>query len=37
MKVIKEKGIDIVLIQEPYTIRNRIAGIPRGYRTHTFG
>ena len=37
MKVIEKKGIEIVLIQEPYTIRNRIAGIPRGYRTYTFG
>ena len=37
MKVIEEKEIEIVLIQEPYTIRNRIAGIPRGYRTYTFG
>ena len=35
MKIIEEESTDIICIQEPYIINNRVVGIPKKYRTYT--
>jgi exonuclease III len=33
MQITEEESTDILCIQEPYTIQNKVAGIPRKFRT----
>lgn len=35
--MIRESNIDLAFIQEPYTINNKVAGIPKTYRTYSNG
>jgi exonuclease III len=35
MRTIAEEGIDIVFIQEPYIIQNKVIGISKKYKTYT--
>jgi ribonuclease HI len=37
MKIIDEDGSDVLCIQEPYVIHNKIAGIPRKYKIFASG
>ena len=37
VQLINEHGVDIIFIQEPYTINNKLAGIPNSLRTYTCG
>ena len=37
LKIIEEDGTDILFIQEPYTIRNKIAGLSNKYKIFTSG
>jgi len=37
LKIIEEEGSDILCIQEPYTIGNKIVGIPRTYSLRVRG
>jgi exonuclease III len=37
MKIIDEDGTDILCIQEPYVIHNKIAGIPRKHKIYASG
>jgi hypothetical protein len=37
IKVIEENDTDILFIQEPYTIQNRLIGIPTKYKLYTAG
>ena len=37
LKIIEEDGTDILCIQEPYTIRNKIAGLPQTYKVFASG
>lgn len=37
VQLIKNQGIDITFIQEPYTINNELAGISKTMRTYTSG
>jgi len=37
MKIIEEDCTDILCIQEPYTIQNKIAGIPKKFKIFTSG
>jgi hypothetical protein len=34
MELIQKEQIDIVLVQEPYTFQNKLAGITRTHRTY---
>ena len=36
-KIINEEGTDIVFIQEPYNIGNKVVGLPRSYAVFTSG
>ena len=36
-KIINEEGTDIVFIQEPYNISNKVAGLPRSCTVFTSG
>ena len=36
-KIIDEEGIDIVCIQEPYTIGSKVMGLPRSYAVFASG
>ncbi|KAJ4438366.1 hypothetical protein ANN_14308 [Periplaneta americana] len=35
--MVRESNIDLAFIQEPYTINNKVAGIPKTYRTYSNG
>jgi len=35
MRIIAEEGTDIVFIQEPYIIQNKVIGISKRYKTYT--
>jgi hypothetical protein len=37
VKIIEEDGTDILCIQEPYTIQNKVVGVPKKYKTFTSG
>jgi hypothetical protein len=37
MKIIAEDSTEILCIQEPYTIQNKIFGIPKKYKIFTSG
>jgi len=37
MKIIDEDGTDVLCIQEPYVIHNKIAGIPRKHKIYASG
>jgi exonuclease III len=37
LKIIEEENIDILCIQEPYTIQNKIAGLSKKYKIFTSG
>ena len=37
MQLIEEANIYLTYIQEPYTINNKIVGIPKRFRTYTCG
>ena len=37
VKLIAEQGTDIILLQEPYTIQNKIVGIPKRHKIFTHG
>ena len=37
VQLINESQIDIAFLQEPYIIRNRLAGIPKSLRTYVSG
>jgi hypothetical protein len=37
LKIIEEDGTDILCIQEPYTIGNKIVGLPRSYKVFASG
>ena len=37
IKTTEEEGIDIICIQEPYVINNRVIGIPRKYKILVHG
>jgi hypothetical protein len=37
LKITEEDGTDILCIQEPYTIRNKIAGLSNKYKIFTSG
>ena len=37
MKTIEEEGIDIICIQEPYAINNKVIGIPKKYKVLVHG
>jgi len=37
MKTIEEDDIDVICIQEPYTINNKVVGIPRKYKILAHG
>jgi hypothetical protein len=37
IKIAMEDGIDIIFIQEPYTIQGKVMGIPTKYTTCTEG
>jgi exonuclease III len=37
MKIIEEDRTDVICIQEPYIIHNKIAGIPRKHKIYTSG
>jgi hypothetical protein len=36
-QLINQHNIDITYIQEPYTINNKLAGLPRSYKVYTLG
>jgi len=35
MQITEEESTDILCIQEPYTIQNKVVGIPNKFRTYT--
>jgi len=35
MELTEKEGIDVVFIQQPYTVHNRVAGITERYRIFT--
>jgi len=37
VQLINQHRIDVAFVQEPYTIRNQLAGIPKTFRTYTYG
>jgi len=37
LKIVDEDGTDVVCIQEPYVILNKIAGIPRKHKIYATG
>jgi len=37
LKKVDEDGTDVVCIQEPYVIHNKIAGIPRKHKIYATG
>ena len=37
LMLLDEDGTDVVCIQEPYVIHNKITGIPRKYKIYTIG
>ena len=37
VNIIKETNTDIAFVQEPYTVNNKLVGIPRYYRTYVNG
>ena len=37
VQVINQHNIDITHIQEPYTINNKLAGLPRSHKVYTSG
>jgi len=36
-QIIIKYNIDIAFVQEPYTIRNNVAGFPKGFRIFAYG
>ena len=36
-QLINKHNVDITYVQEPYTINNRLAGLPRSYKEYTSG
>ena len=35
MQITEEESTDILCIQEPYTVQNKVVGIPNKFRTYT--
>jgi hypothetical protein len=37
LKITQEEGIDILCLQEPYTVGNQLAGLPKSLAVYTSG